>query len=499
VPITLQQLSGLITHAPPQMYQGGAGSGLRQGLQMMAAQRQQKLENEMAQQKVAAQQAQQRQELEGKAIGQFQAAALSGDDTAVEMAAQNLSRLGYNVQRPDVAPAEGAPDGGAQAGSESDDTSDRAIDDFFAKKAGKKTAPAPRESAPGSPALNPLTAFRPGQQEDFESKLVAGEELGGPGPKQANKSWRITSADGRELANIDAAKIRATRAENVAGMFQPLIAQARDEVERTAATKAAHAAIAATNTMDTNAAIEEGLKLYKFEVGPRRARYGWGGAAAGGPGGPAAPSLSKQRFDFTQSKALNDRYDDIIERTARGIGLNTEVMKADSALRAVEAALGANNGTGDLASVTKALKAMGNTGAMSDKDLERIMNSSGVWNNFKNVVGRAESGQLPPELMRNVGDMAKRLRGALDSTKQAAGEAARNKIYSDPGPNGLGRLKDIDPETLEQMAESAVAEFVGGRASWATGSKKPAGKPAAAPAGNEDDETEDEKEAQRLR
>lgn len=299
--------------------------------------------------------------------------------------------------------------------------------------------------APTAPA-QPSTASQPQPQQPGNLRVLQGGkpvlELGGAGAPE---------------------QVRST--------LQSLMVNARTPEEKRSAQVALDVALGAVQRQGVEKAVQLGLQTYEREQNNnRKTRVGTGrGVGEEGFGGTG---LSKDTYSVV-GKEDAKRYDKVIARVAAQYGINNEVMRADSALAAVEAAMNSNTGTGQLAAVTKALKAMGNTGAMSDRDLNRIMESSGIWNSFKNLVSRAQSGTLPPELMGNLKEMTAQLRSVIQHKRKEAGEAARSGVLNDPFIYG----------DRDQAADAAFGAFAGyapgakagRRGSGDQGSKKPAG------------------------
>lgn len=367
-----------------------------------------------------------------------------------------LARLGGRIPPPGGPPQESSTQGAQAAG--------------FSKELPPKPAPDGGLAALGA-QYYPKPLVPPAK--------VALEESSAPPPQAAPEAPQAAPGGGLKVLRGGAPVLQLGGADapnQVKSTLQSLLTNARTPEEKRSAQIAIDVAMGAVQRQGVEKAVDIGLKAYEREQNNnRKTRIGTGkGVGEAGFGGSG---FTKDEIAVDTKDA--ERYDKVIQRTAQQYGINSEVMRADSALASVEAAMNSNTGTGQLAAVTKALKAMGNTGAMSDRDLNRIMESSGIWNSFKNILARAESGTLPPELMSNLKGMTGQLRGLIRQKRQEAGEAARDGVMNDPFIYG----------DRDRAAEAAFGAFAGygGKKPAPRAQKKPGApgqqKPTAAPAG----------------
>jgi len=260
-----------------------------------------------------------------------------------------------------------------------------------------------------------------------------------------------------ELLRLGAPGVDQDAASNY---FKGLLDEARSPEEKRAARIAQHTAQLVTQKEGIDKGREAGDRRYQFELNRLRK-----GGVGGGTGGGSAPNfggtgMSKQELAVDEKDAAeyHKQHTELSQRYKL-----PELGTLDHSLAAVEAAGREKNGTAQLAAVTKALRGMGNVGAMSDKDLDRIMNSSGVWNNLKNIINRAASGELPPELVTQTVEMAKQQRAAIREHRKAAAAEFEGILNEDPFIHG-NRGK------IAGFGRRAVSGEVGDGQSKSTGS-----------------------------
>lgn len=481
MPLSLDQLGGLITSAPPQMYQGGAGSGMRQLGEQRSKERMQMAELNLHQQRMESEQKLRQRAAEDEMFKTWGAAVMTGDPEAIELSAQQLERAGFKVKRPAGAemPSEDAGASGAAPPNLSDftgaggkppenlrdftgqDIGDQSsIDAFFRTKVGK---PGGKAQAPAAkqPAAQPqpeqtaaVAPHSPEEQAAFESELLSDRAIDPFSPKTQKRvpDWVVTRSDGSVVAAFDDNQIREQRRGRVAETFAPLIEGAPDEVSRQSAINAARVAMKVSDSEGVNAAVDRGMKVYEFGVGPRRGRW----VGGGGGGGSGGPSLSQQRFELSK--------DSQVARYAQGL-INNEQQNGsarkwnevyDNSLKSLEMA-SSKNPIAQLGAKTGMLKAFFSS-VTSDKELAAFEGAGGKVNQLETELNKyIASGQLPEDFLRRLQDVSRLTAKKTQELMRERGLHARKRIELDPYLN-----EQLDPKTLKSWGDQAESVWLQG-------------------------------------
>lgn len=253
----------------------------------------------------------------------------------------------------------------------------------------------------------------------------------------------------------------------------PLVSAARTPQEVRAAKIAMQTAEAVVTKEGIEKAREAGMNAYKFEIGQQTARDAAALRAQGQHGEEKYGGTGRTKAELDINDRDYKKVNDYIQKKSVASGLG-EMGKNENGFRSVLVAAKSGTGTGQIAAVTKALKAMGNSGAMSDRDLERIMRSAGLWENFKNVISQAESGTLPPALVQNVIAMAEQSLSSIQDRRDQIGAQAYDDMMANEFISEGGRKK---------AAEVARNYFSGAPHTEPQKKEEPGPRPVAKPRG----------------
>ena len=478
MPLTLDQLGPLITRAPAELYQGGAGSGMRQIAEMRSRERMHANELGLQRQKSELMEKARRQEMEQSLFKQWGAAVMSGDRDAIELTAQQLEASGFQVKRPVEGSmtdgvVESDPTAGVPRKEQPIVTDQRSaglgIDEFFRTGGvgrGKAPVRAPKLAKPaltGEVSNNPIedaaneVSASPEQQAAFEQQLISGgtggslDPLGSTGKPRKIPDWVVARPDGSVVATFDEQEIKTQRRARVAETFAPLIEQAPDETARQAAIKAARTAITMSDSDGLSKAVESGMKVYQFEVGPRRGRY-----VGGGGGGGGGTSLSKQRFEASQDINAARYARQIINNEQMNGGIRNLNQLRDSAQKSV-ALSSSKNPLAQLGAMTGTLKAFFSS-VTSDKELAAFQGAGGKVNQLETEYNKwMAGGKLPDDFMRRLKDVAQLTDKYAETTMRERGKHARKNIEDDPYLRG-----SLTPEELKNWGDLSESIWLGG-------------------------------------
>lgn len=298
MPLSLSDLNAFITNPPQQMYQGGAGAGMRQAAAMMQQQQAQQSSDELARMAEAGRQARHQDDRLDRARKAWLQAIKTGDRQMLEAAAGELRAAGYTV---DIPTSGALPGEGDMASTNADKPSATesvatepggAADWLKTYMAGAGTAaPAPEATAePESPYASIGEASRAAG-----SSALSIDGLGLGSGAEASSSYRVRDPSGAILFDLDPGTFGSDRAERVKESFTVLKERATTPEEQRAAEIAEGVAVAALGEMEPDKAIEQGRRAYEFELNRYRKMF-TGGGMGGGGGGGAGPTKG-ERFD----------------------------------------------------------------------------------------------------------------------------------------------------------------------------------------------------------
>lgn len=316
----------------------------------------------------------------------------------------------------------------------------------------KQAPPAPAGGSAPNQAAAPVPGVPAGP-------LGGGVPSAPPTPEVAR--WRLRRGDD-VLMELDPAAGAAMRQQVVADWAAPLVASARTPEERRAASLAMDVAKRTVDAGEPTAkALEQGRKAYEFELEQANAmkRAGISAGARVTAATREYGSTGGSKGDYEVRKDDRTEFRNLLNRVRVDRRIGTELSKTETSLNKIDELLSVGNATADLGALTQEVRAMGQSGVLTNQDVNHVLNSGGLLSRFEGLVRTAiatsdNNQTLSSTLLDNMRETARALKNQARASRVEAATDAVERV------NGYLWLADV-PEDVEQFRVSAWREIAG--------------------------------------